>query len=285
VALKNLSAYFFDTPKRQVQTRWFKKSIYVLLAIKCCYWLLYFGFFFGPQSGILTSPFNIAFPGNLAYLLYSTQLPWLNALVIIGVFVLCLWQALVKPFYLIGDAFIWLAVVNLHNATYPALSGGDYLLNQFLFFNCLLFYTNAPQPTFMGQLKVLAHNTGVIAVLVQVSLAYFVSALYKLVDATWLNGTAIDAVGKVRHFGLYYFPAAASPWPLLSGFLTYFVLCYQLLFPALAWLTPIKKPFLLTGVAMHLYIAVVMGLPLFATTMVIGYCYFWPLPQSATKLQ
>jgi hypothetical protein len=58
--------------------------------------------------------------------------------------------------------------------------------------------------------------------------------------------------------------------------LNYVVLAYQLLFPVLVWIKKIKKPFLILGILMHLYIAFVIGLVSFGFVMILPYIYFWP---------
>jgi hypothetical protein len=53
------------------------------------------------------------------------------------------------------------------------------------------------------------------------------------------------------------------------------VLAYQILFPAVVWFKKIKKPFLILGILMHVYISLVMGLVLFGLIMIICYAIFW----------
>lgn len=117
-------------------------------------------------------------------------------------------------------------------------------------------------PTLMGTLL---HNLAVVAVGAQLCLVYVASAMYKIQGDAWQEGTAI------------YYPLQIDvyrPWPALADLLTanslvllaatYFTVFIQLFFPFLL-LRRSTRIFALVGVtAMHLGIAVVMGMPFFS---------------------
>jgi hypothetical protein len=166
-------------------------------------------------------------------------------------------------------------MLNLHNKLYPTLTGGDFLLNQFLFFNCFISKTYEIKKTAFNELKALFHNLGVIAVIVQMCFVYLVSGITKLQDESWMSGEAVAAISQVDHYSMYTqfrFRRDST----IASMLNYLVVFYQLLFPVLIWFSKVKKPLLIAGIILHLYIAFVMGLVTFGLVMMIGYIYFWP---------
>jgi len=110
----------------------------------------------------------------------------------------------------------------------------------------------------------------------QICLVYFFSALAKLHDENWLNGTAVLMTSQVDHFSLPIISNNAARFTFLLVFLNYLVLFYQVLFPIVIWIKKIKKTFIVIGILMHLYIAFVMGLVSFGLIMILPYIYFWP---------
>ena len=168
----------------------------------------------------------------------------------------------------IFDFILWWLILNLSNKVYPTLTAGDYLLNQFLFFNCFITFFQSESP-----LKKVLHNIGSIAIIIQLCLVYFLSAVAKLNNHEWLNGSAIATILQVHHYSIDFFYNTKQN--SLSTIITYSVLFYQLFFPLLIWFKKIKIPLLFIGVLMHLFIAFVMGLTSFGFIMILGYVYFF----------
>ena len=123
-----------------------------------------------------------------------------------------------------------------------------------------------------------AHNFAVLAIMLQVCLVYTLSAMAKLNDPPWRLGLALGQTMQVRHYFTFYTGQLAVN-ELLVVFFNYVVVCYQVLFPFLVWVPLLKKPFLILGILMHLYISFIMGLLDFGIIMILGYVYFWPAKQ------
>jgi len=278
--LQKLSVYFFEDYNFKTQVTWFKKLLYVFLVIESSYFLCYFDLFFGENSIVSVSPQKIGFFKNLAFLLYNSESADLSRVCLISLLVLSCFNLFTKRFRFIPDLLLWFIVVNLNNRVYPALTGGDNLLNQFLFFNCFLSVNFQITPNWRGQLKICLHNLAVIAIIVQICLLYLLSALAKLNDQEWLSGKALITVTQIKHFSMFSFHSYNRSLDPLLIFLNYAVLFYQLLFPALIWIRKIKRPLLIFGILMHLYIAFVMGLLGFGFIMILGYVFFWPTKQA-----
>ena len=274
--MQTLSTYFFSDYRLQVQTTWFKRLLYCFLLVECCYYFAYFDLFFGENSIVFVSPKTIVFFRSLAFLLYSSRSAGLSFCFISLVFVLSLLNLFSRRFHFISDLLLWFLVVNIHHRIYPALTGGNNLLNQLLFFNWFLSASFIKQPGWKNELRICLHNLGLSAIMVQVCIVYFLSALAKLGDPQWLSGTAIIAISQVQHFSLFSFLSYSKPLAPVFIFFNYFVLFYQLSFPLMIWVKKIKKPLLLIGIGMHLYIAFVMGLVSFGFIMILAYVLFWP---------
>jgi len=247
--------------------------LYCFIILKCLYWLCFYEVLFGSNSIIFSKAYPIKSISDLAFWLYSKTDPALAYYFIFPVLGLSVLNLVFPKLYFITDLILWFLVVNLHTKIYSSLTGGDYLVNQFLFINCFLSASFTISSTWQNNLKRVLHNFGTVAILVQVCLVYFLSALAKLGDMAWLSGKALPMIAQVHHFSMYD-PLIVPAFLLVI--LNYVVLLYQLSFPVLIWFNKIKKPLILLGIGMHLYIAFVMGLTGFGLIMLIPYVYFWP---------
>lgn len=117
----------------------------------------------------------------------------------------------------------------------------------------------------------LLHNLAVVAVGTQICMIYIASGLYKASGGPWQDGTAVYYPLQVTHY---------QPWPglneLLSGngfgvaVASYFSVVIQLAFPLMLLWRPTRIVALVGVAAMHLGIAVVMGLPFFSLFIMAG---------------
>lgn len=219
---------------------------------------------------------------DLAFLLYSLTSPYWSYAFIFLTIALTSLSLFTSRFSFVIHLIIWLLVVNLNNKIYSTLTGGDFLLNQFLFFNCFLAATYTMNENWQTQLKICLHNTGCIAIMLQLCLVYFISGLAKINDPGWLTGKALILTAQIKHFSLYSFLSYNPLFDRILITLNFLILFYQLSFSLFVWIKPIKKTLLVFGVFMHIYIALVMGLVEFGSIMVLAYVYFWPQKQQVS---
>jgi len=250
--------------------------LYIFLIFESIYQLCYYDLFFGANSIVFVEPNSIGFFKDFAFLLYNSESVSLSTYFICATLILSLLNLFTTRFHFITDFLLWFLVINLHHRIYPALTGGDNLVNQFLFFNCFLSATFLIQTSWKSELKICFHNIALVAIIIQVCLVYFLSALAKLSDTEWRGGSALIAISQIRHFSLFSSPGSDKTLEPVLIFLNYVVLFYQLLFPVLIWVKRIKKPLLILGILMHVYIAFVMGLVSFGFIMILAYVFFWP---------
>lgn len=279
--IQGLTAYFFSDFRFQKQTSWFKNALYGFILIKCLYWLFFYSLLFGKHSVIYThGSISAGCLKSLAFLLYNRSSAYLPLGAILLVVLLCSVNLLRQKSYFVTDTLIFLCMINLHFNVYSTLSSGDYLLNQYIFFNCLLSANHAVEPNAYNHLKRFGHNLAVWALLLQLCVAYLLAGMAKLFDTDWQHGNAIPLILRIHHFSLYSGNPTGGQASWLMLLINYLVLLYQVLFPVLVWFNKIKKPLLWFGIAMHVYIALVMGLPYFSLTMIIGYLLFWPFKKA-----
>jgi hypothetical protein len=169
-------------------------------------------------------------------------------------------------------------VMNLTAFLYPTLTAGDYLLNQLLFFN--IFFTKKQSTSLIvNDIKTALHNTALFAIKLQVCLAYFLAAYFKIMDDSWITGAAIFQTFQIPEFSNDVL--ALIPYSVCVV-LTYFTIAYQLSFAFLVWFRPFKIYLFSFGIMQHLLIALGMGLFQFGIIMCI--CYILFLKYDETKI-
>lgn len=277
--MRNLTRYFFDDYNLQGHSRVFKQALYMLVMIKCLYWLWHYDLLFGGKSVIYRAEGHTNFIKDLAYILYNNKSEMLALYFIAALAATCSFMILRPRNSHTADVAVWLLVVNLHYSSYATLTGGDYLLNQFLFFSIFIASDFNAQRGQYRDLHVCLHNAAIAAVFAQMCVVYLASGLAKVTDPSWFGGNAVAAVNRIRHFS-----AGGEAMPLFDRMATYAVMTYQLLFPLLIWIRPVRVPLLIAGVIMHLYIAIVPGIITFSAVMLAGYIYFWPEKNKAVRI-
>lgn len=125
------------------------------------------------------------------------------------------------------------------------------------------------QQVLPGWLTSLLHNLAIVALATQLFFVYVSGAFYKAGGAPWSGGTAIYDPIHVKQFG---------PWPELSDLVTawgpgvaiatYLTLLVQVSFPLLLLRRGTRIFGLVTILAFHIGIAVLMGLPWFSLSMI-----------------
>lgn len=173
-----------------------------------------------------------------------------------------------------------LVVLVLWRSTFdrlPALGdGGDNLAHLLLIYALL---TNlggvharrwsARLPPWAQQLRAMVHNTGLVAMWVQVCILYFIAGAAKMHGEAWRNGTALYyALGTDK----YSLPGLVDPLldaPEMLTVLAYATVVFQVGFPFMVLLNRHSRRLaLVIALTFHLGIATVMGLVTFAFFMI-----------------
>lgn len=248
----------------------FKKSLYILLLIKCLYWLIYYQTIFGPDSYLYLQSNNIGVIKNFAFILYNHFTPLLALIFIINLALICLLRLITAQLKILLDIAIWFLTINIHFLNYPASTGGTYLLNIFLLFNTFLLEKNTSSQTKTNEWYNFLHNISFLCLVFQVCWLYLASFIAKLNDAFWINGDAVNQISRVYFYNSNFSPSSS----ILSLPLTYITLTYQALFSIVVFIKPVKNYFLAIGIIMHIYIFFIMGITEFSITMIVAYLLF-----------
>jgi hypothetical protein len=109
------------------------------------------------------------------------------------------------------------------------------------------------------------------AIELQIRLVYLMTAIAKLMEQPWQDGTAL--------YHVLASPVLAE-WPIevesraLIAIMTYGTLAFELAFALLVGWRPARRPLLLAGVVFHLGIEITMRIPTFSFLMMISYLAF-----------
>lgn len=272
--MKKVVSYFFSEYNFSNQALRFKQLLYLFLSIKAIYWLCYYDLYFGQNAIAYSKTYSLGVLKDIAFLLYNNKATSSGYYFITGIFVSLLLSYFIKKIPFLFEFIIWLLVINIHNKIYSTLTGGDYLLNQFLFFNCFISKPYTTNLSWQSSLSRFFHNFGVLAIIIQIQLVYVVAAIAKLYSTDWINGLAIIKLDPVEHYHMFCNLHLTNNF--VGYIINYLVLLYQLLFPVLIWINKFKKPFLVIGILTHLYIAFVIGIVGFGLIMLFAYIFFWP---------
>lgn len=172
----------------------------------------------------------------------------------------------------------WITAIMLVTSTYFLFNAGIYLAGSWLFF--LVFYF--PRPNYYW--KRLLNNWSILACRIQFLMVYFYSALYKWIDADWVNGDSIHFLSLLEQFTPDWLSSMLQAVPWLTTILTYFMLAYLTLFPILIWNKKLKNVLLAIGIGFHLYTMFIMKLYDFGAIMIVGYVLFFS-KEHVTKIE
>lgn len=156
----------------------------------------------------------------------------------------------------------------IYFSAFSALNGGYALMWQMSGF--LVFFNRSDKYRWFGDWSVPL----LWGLRLQVVTVYLFSALNKLQGTTWPDGTAVYYALRHDAFAGPGLDAFVQAWPMAAAVLTWGGLAYQCAFPLLIWFVPLRKYLLVAGVAFHLFIAVMMGLPDFGLAMVLSYVVY-----------
>lgn len=261
--------YIYLTKNQEKEVRWFRNGIYLFLLYRAISYTLHFEALFSATRFVTDNTQAMGVRNSLSFALSHYYSPALGALFIALIAFFSILGLLKKTDWFI-DGLLWLIVVNTNNFLWYCLTGGDYLLNNLLFFNVFLSFANSSSDTFKD-FKIIIHNTTLVALKVQVCLGYTLAAWYKIIDESWLQGYAVFQTLQVPEFSNKYL----LELPFWVGVIAnYSVLIYQALFSVLIWVRPLKIYFFAFGIFQHLFIGLGMGILSFSFVMIICYALF-----------
>ncbi len=254
------------------ESKWMKKAMAFYVFYKCLYWIMNFSLLFSDDSIIYHNNVQLSWWKNGAFILFNHPSP-LCAGFFIGLnFLVAVYILFGSKFHRLAFFGLWFLVSNINNNVFCTMTGGDVLFQHLLFFCIFLSNGKPKQGLVMTDLDSAFHNTGVIALHIQVCLVYFLNGLAKLLDVDWANGKALSDSLAIYEFSLPLFYESKGAF---TATLNYLVIWYQLLFPVVIYIKKIKKWYLLLGVTQQLFIIFILGLPSFGLIMIAAYAIFY----------
>lgn len=194
-----------------------------------------------------------------------------GALWFFHVFYLASLAALVFGFWPRAAAIIAyvLHVSFMHRNMAPSY-GVDLISTFFLFYFCFASYR--PKETlseFTKSMGSMAYRL----MQIQVCIIYAYSGLDKVKGMPWWHGEALWTVVANAQIARFDFTYMAH-FPLVIIALTYMTLAWEIYFPVLVWLKPVRNFVLIFGVLTHIGIAIVINIPFFGMLMILTYILF-----------
>jgi hypothetical protein len=263
--------FWFESDGR-AQLRVFRVGLAVLLF--ACYAIrsLDLELFFG-EHGIMPSailpdvmPMNYrfsifrVFTGNVAL--------WTGNIVLLAGLLAMTWGRLPR----LATAVVWFVHLSFVHRNLAIAYGVDTISCFFLFY--LLFADTRGDLEYRpGDTRAILGSMAYRLSQIQVCIIYGYSGLKKLKGFMWWNGDAIWGSLAGPQLARWDFSWLAH-FPLALAGVTYLTLVWEIYFPALVWIRPLRKPLLITGLFLHLGIAVGLNLVFFAGLMALTYVLF-----------
>lgn len=195
------------------------------------------------------------------------QSQWV-AFLLYGLMMLIVGVSVFRPLPVVIKLVAWTIHIMFFYRNVPSVYGGDLILN------ALYIYYIFSEVKNKNIYKLL-----LLSAQVQVIVVYFVSALTKLAGRTWIEGSAVGLVLQNHQMVFWPFDLLALA-PLVSAILSWWVLFFELGSPFGFFVKQTKWIWILSGMAIHLFIALTMGLWFFSAKMVITYILFRPEDRS-----
>jgi hypothetical protein len=172
----------------------------------------------------------------------------------------------------LASVVVWLVHLSFVHRNLAIAYGVDTIACFFLFY--MLFADHRDDKDYRpGDLQAILGSMAYRLCQIQVCIIYGYSGIKKLKGFAWWNGDAVwHSLAQVQLAGADF--SWMAHFPLALAGVTYLTLAWEIYFPALIWIKPIRVPLLIVGVLLHMGIAFGMSLPLFGALMVLTYVLF-----------
>jgi hypothetical protein len=149
--------------------------------------------------------------------------------------------------------------------------GVDAISTYFLIYLC--FADGTKQVGNPNALRVLLSSIAFRFAQIQVCIIYGYSGLMKLEGPHWWRGEAVWDVLTNHQLARWDFTWIAA-FPIVITLSTYATIIWEIYFPILIWLKPLRRFTLWGGVMLHLGIGLALNIPYFAAVMISTYILF-----------
>jgi hypothetical protein len=150
--------------------------------------------------------------------------------------------------------------------------GVDSIATFYLFYLCLADYRDR-QPGAPGEAASVIGSMAFRLAQIQLCVIYGYSGLQKLHGVYWWRGEALWNVLANSQIARFDF-GWTSHFPAVLTALTFISLFWEIYFPVLVWIRPIRYPLLAFGVLFHLGIGISINIAFFAALMIFIYVLY-----------
>lgn len=167
-------------------------------------------------------------------------------------------------------ALVFIIGLNFIILTTKCNNSGDRLLTVFIF--SIIFLKEGRARNSIAQF---INSSTLLILQFHFCLLYLVNAFGKMIRPFWRDGSCFENIWNMP----YYANVSLIPeWfynPQLYFLTAWGTMLFEIIFPLLIWFKPFKKPLIIMGLLFHVGIAVLLSLPDFGLTMMIGYLLFY----------
>jgi hypothetical protein len=259
------------------QMRLFRKCFGILLFVAYSIRSLDLELFYSDHGLVKLSALDELVPMNFRYSIFnvfpSTTVLWFGNTIFLA--------SLLALAFGVFPRIAALIAVTLHisflHRNIGASYGVDTISTFYLLYLCLADYRDRPEEGKPRDLRALAGSMAYRFAQIQLCVIYGYSGLQKLRGVYWWKGEGIWSV--LANFQMARFDFTwASHFPFLLTLMSFVSLFWEIYFPVLIWIRPIRYPLLVFGVLFHLGIGVSISIPFFAALMIFIYILYLDAP-------
>jgi hypothetical protein len=265
--------FWFESDGR-VQLRAFRIGLALLLF--ACYAIrsLDLELFFGEQGIMPASILPDVMPMQYRYSIFrvftGNAALWIgNFVLLAGLLAMAFGKGVLSR---LATFVVWFVHLSFVHRNLAIAYGVDTISCFFLFY--LLFADDRDDRAYRpGDLRAVLGSMAYRLSQIQVCIIYGYSGLKKLKGFMWWNGDAIWGSLAGPQLARWDFSWLAH-FPLALAGVTYLTVVWEIYFPVLVWIRPVRAPLLIVGLLLHLGIAVGLNLVFFAALMALTYVLF-----------
>ncbi len=255
------------------QMRVFRSCFALLLFIAYLIRSLDLEFFYSNHGLINLSVLDELVPMSYRYSVFhlfpSTTALWIGNTIFLGSLLALIFGIYPRVAALVASI---LHISFLHR-NIGASYGMDTISTFYLLYLCLADYRNRPEGRFVPDLRSIVGSMAFRLAQIQLCVIYGYSGLHKLRGIYWWKGEGIWSVLANFQMARFDFSWTAH-FPFLLTAMSFVSLFWEVYFPALIWIRPIRYPLLVFGVLFHLGIGISISIPFFAAVMILIYILY-----------
>lgn len=265
--------HFWFEAETGPQMRVFRTCFAIMLFIAYSIRSLDLELFYSDHGLIKLSVLDELIPMNYRYSIFqlfpSTTALWIGNIIFLGSLL-----ALIFGFYPRVAALVASVLhISFLHRNIGVSYGMDTIATFYLLYLCLADYRDRPKGQFTPDLRSVVGSMAFRLAQIQLCVIYGYSGLHKLRGIYWWKGEGIWSVLANFQMARFDFSWTAH-FPFILTAMSFVSLFWEIYFPALIWVRPLRYPMLVFGVLFHLGIGITISIPFFAAVMILIYILY-----------